>query len=278
MFAALRAGAAAIALLALPQAWAGDEASDSPSPALRAAEQRGTDLYRADRAAWLTTDQLMAQGLVDARGVPVRVPGDPRGWVSSPSPAPGIWGVAYVSQVEGQLVSFADGTVDFTAQPLASLRENAPPRPLNAAESMQLRLRDDATGRSWMACSRARHNVAILPDGAEGWSVYLMPPQVEQGVFPLGGFHRFRYDANGDFIEHYSHTRSCLAHDSSRVPKGAVGQAIMVSHLTSALPNEMHVFMNLAYGMPVFIQTPDQRLWRVEGGRIHPVAKDASSP
>lgn len=274
----LRGFAAALALVVASLASANDAApADNESRALRASESLGLNLYRADSTAWLTTDQLMAQGLVGRDGQPKRIPGKPTGWVTTPTATPSIWSVAYLSEVDGKQVAFADGTVDFSSEPLASLRENATPRPLEANEILQLRLRDHARGREWMSCSRAAYNTATLPDGQGGWVVYLMPPRVAKGVYPLGGFHRFSYDADGRFVDQYSHTRSCLSHDESNAPEGAVS-AIMVSHITSDLPNEIHVFMNLSYGLPVYVATPDRRLWKVEGGRISQVDEDAPGP
>ena len=267
--------AAALALLLASMASANDAVpTDHESQALRTSELQGVNLYRADRTAWLTTDQLMDQGLVGRNGKPKRIPGKPTGWITAPTATPSVWSVAYLSEVDGQQVAFADGTVDFASEPLASLRENTTPRPLEADEILQLRLRDDARRREWMSCSRAAYNTATLPDGEGGWAVYLMPPVVAEGVYPLGGFHRFGYDAQGGFKEHYSHTRSCLSHDESQAPEGSVA-AIMVSHITSPLPNEIHVFMNLSYGLPVFVISPDGRLWKIEGGRISPVDRDA---
>ncbi|MCX7033890.1 MAG: hypothetical protein NT046_07950 [Arenimonas sp.] len=271
----LRGFAAALALVLASVASASDAApADIESRALRAAESLGLNLYRADRTAWLTTDQLMDQGLVGRDGSAKRIPGNPTGWVTAPTATPSIWSVAYLSEVDGKQVAFADGTVDFASEPLASLRENTTPRPLEANEVLQLRLRDDARSREWMSCSRAAYNTATLPDGHGGWAVYLMPPHLAKGVYPLGGFHRFSYDAEGRFLDHYSHTRSCLSHDESNAPEGAIS-AVMVSHITSALPNEIHVFMNLSYGLPVFVATQDQRLWKIEGGRIGQVDQDA---
>ena len=275
----LRGFTAALALLMASLASANDAApTDDESRLLRTAERLGVNLYRSDRTAWLTTDQLMDHGLIGRNGEAKRIPGKPSGWVTAPTSTPSVWSVAYLAEVDGQLLAFADGTVDFAATPLASLRENTPPRTLEASELLQLRVRNDAARREWMSCSHAAYNTATLPDGEGGWAVYLLPPQVKEGVFPLGGFHRFSYDAQGEFVAQYSHTRSCLSHDGGDLPKGAESAAIMVTHITSPLPNEMHVFMNLAYGLPVFVATTDQRLWKVESGRIQPINREDPAP
>jgi len=244
---------------------------------LREFERRGRDLYRADRAAWLTTDQLFAQGFIDAGTRRLKdVPGDPDGWVTSPDESPDIWRVAYVTMIDGEPRSFADGTVDFAAEPLASLRANAPPRPLEHDEVAQRAIRQDALRRDWMACSESPYNSATLPDGRGGWFVYLMPPQKSGNVYPMGGFHRFRYDADGRFVEQYAHTRGCLDQDMTGAPEGEA-TALFITHLTTPTPNEFHAFMSLTYRLPVFVVTGPDALWKVEDGRIGRVEEDAAA-
>lgn len=272
--ASMRGTSLLIALLA----WAGAAPGASPAAteeaSLRESERRGVELYRADRTAWLTTDLMQDQGLVRRNGkLARRIDGKPRGWITAPTEAADVWRVAYLSEVKKNVVAFADGTVDFSATPLASLRENSPARALDAAESTQLRFRNDAMEREWLACA-SPYNVAGLPEADGGWTIYLLTPQQKDGVYPLGGFHRFRYDAEGNLLEQYAHTRSCLSQDMNNAPGKAVFAA-MVSHLTSELPNEFHVFMSLSYGMPVYVVTPDGRLWKVENGKIEPVDKDS---
>ena len=264
-------------LLAYAGVAAGAEPAGSEDTALRDAERKGADLYRADRAAWLTTDLMREHGLIRRNGkLARRIDGKPRGWITAPTESPDVWRVAYLSEVDGEVVSFADGTVDFSGKPLASLRENVPARALDDQEARQLRFRGDAMGREWLACA-SPYNVAGLPEPDGGWTIYLLTPQEKEGVFPLGGFHRFRYDAEGNLLDQYAHTRSCLSQDMGRAPAGAVAAA-MVSHLTSELPNEFHVFMSLSYGMPVFVIAPDERLWEIAEGKIAPTEMDPPKP
>lgn len=264
-------------LLAFAGAVAGAEPAGSEESALREAEHKGSDLYRADRAAWLTTDLMREHGLIRRNGkLARRVAGEPRGWVTAPTESPDVWRVAYLSEVDGEVVSFADGTVDFSGKPMASLRENVPARALDEQEVRQLRFRSDAMDREWLACANP-YNVAGLPGLDGGWTIYLLTPQQKEGVFPLGGFHRFHYDAEGNLLDQYAHTRSCLSQDMSQVPPNAVAAAV-VSHLTSELPNEIHVFMSLSYEMPVFVITPDGRFWEVAEGKIKPAEMDPPKP
>lgn len=264
-------------LLACAGVAAGAEPAGREETVLREAERMGADLYRADRAAWLTTDLMQDHGLIRRNGkLARRIAGEPRGWVTAPTASPDVWRVAYLSEVDGEVVSFADGSVDFSGKPLASLRENVPARALDEQEVRQLRFRGDAMEREWLACANP-YNVAGLPENDGGWTIYLLTPQQKDGVFPLGGFHRFRYDVEGNLLEQYAHTRSCLSQDMSQAPAGAVAAAV-VSHLTSELPNEIHVFMSLSYGMPVFVITPDGRFWEVAEGRIKPAKMDPPKP
>lgn len=267
LIAALLAPLLAVAAVAAPatSAPAAPAEPTATTDPLREAERLGLELYRADRVAWLTTDQLTAHGIVrDGRFV---TPGEPQGWVTAPSEDPAIWSIAYLAEVDGALVSVADGTVDFNAEPLASLRRNQTPRPLDAAEIAQHAVRDDAVGREWMSCSRAPYNTATVPDGHGGWNVYLMPPQVRDGLYPMGGFHRFSYDAQGRFVSAYAHTRSCIDQDMNDAPGNAI-RALMITHITTPVPNEIHVFMSLSYAMAIYVATQDGTVWKVEDGRI----------
>jgi hypothetical protein len=252
--------AAILLLVAAGTAAATDAVEDA---SLRQAERRGLDLYRADRAAWLTTDLLVAQKVVE------RVPGQPRGWTTRRDAD--VWHVAFVSEVSGQLVAFADGSVDFAADaPVASLHENAEPRPIDTAEQLQLRVRADAAGREFLVCSNS-YNTVVLPSEDGGWLAYLLPAQQREGEYPTGGFHRFSYDADGGFVDQYAHTRTCLKQTSDGLPPGAKLAGLWGTHLTSPLPNEFHVFMSLAYGMPVMSGMRDRRMWDIENGRIAPL-------
>lgn len=239
--------------------------SNGGDGALLEFERLGRDLYRADRAAWLTTDQLHAQGLIK----PKDVKGDLDGWVTSPTIDPNIWRVAYVTLVDDVPLAFADGTVDFSKpEPLASLRRNEPYRPLEPDELAQRAIRRDAIGRGWMACGRSPYNTATVPDGKGGWNVYLMPPQTSLHVFPMGGFHRFSYDEGGRFVEAYSHTRTCIEHSTADLPEGTTMESIATTHITGPTPNEFHAFMSLSYGKPIYVATPDSRFWVVVEGDI----------
>lgn len=232
-------------------------------PALEAMERLGLDIYRADRAAWLTTDELKAKRLLR------KLPGKPGGWVTTPpDDANPTWRVAYVVRVDGEPLSFADGVVDFSsAKPSVTVARNEPLRPLEPLEAALLAARDDAVGREWMVCGRDPYNSVVLADG-DGIRVYLMPPQRSAREFPMGGFHRFRYDADGKLLEQYAHTRSCIVQSEAGLPRGSTLEGLVITHITSPTPNEMHVFMNLSYRKPVYVGTEDRRFWKVDEGDI----------
>lgn len=252
---------------AVPTAGTDADLDAATAAAVNEHERLGLALFRADRTAWLTTDLLFSHGIArDDRFV--GVDGEPDGWVTSPTADPAIWRVAYVAKVDGEAVSVADGTVDFSgAEPMASLRRNEPLRPLDADEKLQRAMRADALARDWMVCSRSPYNAATVPDGHGGWYVYLSPPQTRAGEFPMGGFHRFAYDGDGGFVAQYAHTRGCI--DGGDAPGGDEVESLMVTHLTTPTPNEFHAFMSLAYGLPVFVSTTDRRFWVVVGGDIN---------
>jgi hypothetical protein len=44
--------------------------------------------------------------------------------------------------------------------------------------------------------------------------------------------------------------------------------SIFVTHLLDDIPTEAHVFWSLWAGKPMYVGTPDRRIWAIEGGRI----------
>ncbi len=225
-------------------------------------ERLGLEIYRADRSAWLTADLLAKSQSLS------RIPGKAAGWVTSAMDAKRkLWRVAYLAETSEGLVSFADGSVDFsTGIPVASLRENVPARKLDAAELAQYDVRQKTLMLEWLRCAR-KYNYVTIAAPSEGWFVYMLPAQESSREFPMGGFHRFYY-RHMAAMQHYAQTRGCVTQSEDDVPKDATLASLMITHITSATPTEMHVFMNLAYGKPIFVSTRDGKLWSIEQGRI----------
>jgi hypothetical protein len=258
-------GCALAALLAIAVATApaaaqqrGDEA------AIAFALERGRLLFDLDRAAWVGTDDMVAQvsGWREAgmRGYVVERDGTGYRVVffGGPEAAP----VAhYVGRVENHRVVSREVFAADRRPPLTAAQQR-----LVAARTIV------AGGTSRRACGTHPFNTAVVPPATPGGpiDVYLMTPQVEDGEFPLGGHFRATVDSEGRVVSERAFTNSCLT--MPRPPSDAA--ALMVSHLLDRVPTEIHVFTAMSAGVPVYVAIArPQRVYVVTGEAIRRVRR-----
>lgn len=241
---------------------------------VRLAQSLGYLLQQEDRAAWVSTDELVAKGAAAAH---------PKGtgWLASQRDADGTqWLVSYTEPGEKGQVAFADALVTLSTEPpTVQLQLNEPGRELNDYDRFLVQYRDMVLkSDKWLRCARNyNHSVSIeIVDGKKQFVVKLLPGRTDDKVFPLGGFHEFRFFPfeEGRKSEHFSQTKSC--------PSADIGddkpEAFIVSHLTSATPTQFHVFMSLSYGKPLYVQTMENGLnWVIENGHVR-VVEDHEKP
>ena len=224
------------------------------------AEALGRLIYLHDKAAWLSTDALLAASALQSP------PGQLRGWVTQPGEGDRI-SVGYLALVDGKVVAFARADTWPASGGTANARRLPVPDSLTPAES---RLMDaialaKATDGP-LNCSNRPWNVVAFDDPGEqdGILVFLMSPWTNETA-PLGGFEMFRIDAEGDTIlERFTQTHGCVNMPTPDLGKSA---ALAVTHLTSPSPTAFHVFMSLQYEKPVYVSTSDG-LWVVENGEV----------
>ena len=134
-----------------------------------------------------------------------------------------------------------------------------------------------AGGAGHQPCTPAPFNIVVLPPTAAGarTSVYLLSAQTENGKYPFGGHFRVDVDAAGKIVGDRAFTRSCLTMDPAAQgsPSGQPA-ALFLTHLLDPTPTEIHVYMSLVARLPVFVGTPDARVWKVDGERITLVSRD----
>ncbi len=253
----LLAGAAA-AFLAVPPA----VAMQAPAP-ISAAEQvlldraiaRGRLLFELDRAAWVGTDDMMAN-LPDFRSIGLR---------------------GYIVERDGDAysITFYGGGADAPAAFYRGRVENrrivsrevfpAAQRP--ALTPLQRRLaatREAANRLGRRPCGDRPFNTVVIPPEAPDAEIdlYLLTPQVRNGEFPMGGHFRATIGADGNVGENREFTRSCL---SMARPPNAAG--LFVTHLLDPVPTEIHVFTSLTADVPIFVGIRN-RVFAVTGDRI----------
>jgi hypothetical protein len=226
-------------------------------------------MYLFDRAAWLTSDDVLA-----------RIPADRQaefgGWIVTPL-ADGVhvdyFGkdaaadhVIYGADVKGEAVSNA-AVYPATAEP--PLKEPALQmvRALRAARAVMERHAD------WHSCTNAPLNTVVLPPDSNGIvAVYFLTPQTEMNSFPLGGHYEVDIARDGSTAYARSFTKDCLTVSKSPPATGAQPAALFVTHILDPQPTEIHVFEQYYVGIPIFVGTGPNTVWKVESGTIKKVS------
>lgn len=229
------------------------------------AQAYGRLLYRDDMAAWVSTDAIVAKGLTQ------KYKATATGWIAEGQDVKGDnWDVVYTEKRGGKLSAFADVGVHFgSGEPQVQVQEHEPARPLSEREEAMQKLRIKTLKGKWLRCApRYNYATSFRVEESQEWIVVdLLPARTQADVFPLGGFHEFRYSLSADTpVQHFSQTKGCP------ISKNKDAQAIKgftLTHLTSETPTQFHVFMSLSYAKPLFVLTVKNHLiWSVENGKI----------
>jgi hypothetical protein len=246
-----------------PPAAAPARPSAEVSAKIGAILRRGRLLFDLDRAAWVATDDFLKK---------VRDP-----------VAAGFKGYVVDREGKGFAVTFYGGERDrliaryvahvstgrVTSSRLLAAPEQVPLTPL------QLRMakaRSVAPGPDYRPCTNASFNAAIIPPASmdEPLEMYLTSAQTTANVYPLGGHYLLSIAPGGRLLSVRKFTNSCL---NMEVPRGGGrrGQpaGLFVSHLLDPLPTEIHVFMALTTGKPIFVGIGNPpHVWLVTGDGI----------
>lgn len=234
----------------------------------------GRTLYTYDRAAWVSTDALAAvvpkENLSKIGGYVIeRV--DPDTLRATYYRGKGAAAQAFFS------ADVRDGKV---------LRSTllTTPIPLTAEQAALVAAREAATAAAIQAndrpCTASPFNTVVMPTRPGGpILVYLLSAQVDRAAYPAGGHFRVIVGADGKVVARRPYTRSCIDLAlSPPLPKGGKPVGAFVSHLLDPVPTEIHVFLSYAMRMPLFVGTPDKRVWRVQGDQITPVDLGKATP
>lgn len=252
-------------LLFLLLVWAAAPAvaqSPAEKAMLKQAGERGRLLFELDRAAWVTTDDMLKR--FGRRDMPIK------GWVVERDGAEGY-----------RVTYFGDGSAGPVAWYVGRVRRGRlvdgqvfPEDARPALTAAQLRLRqavDSARAfTGYRPCTPARFNVAVVPPESPDGPVdaYLLSAQPSTNVYPVGGHYRLRIGPDGKIIEHRRFMNSCMNVDASD-KGGATAAALVLNHLLDPVPTEIHVWTSLAMRKPIFVGTDSPpRIWSVEGDKI----------
>ncbi len=119
-------------------------------------------------------------------------------------------------------------------------------------------------------CSDAYNTVVIPREGEPGWLAYALAAASDPNLLLVGGHYRATVSADGrTILEQRSFTKDCFvlkSRDDAGPDVDVV--AYTLGHVHDDRPVEIHVFLNLLCGKPLYVVTADRRFWRIENGRI----------
>lgn len=240
--------------------------SEPDQAAVVQALNRGQLLHAFDQAAWHATDKMLddarATGRLDALKAQLG------GWVVQPSrdatleviffdrnaAAPNRIYAARLADGGTRVISSGFAEQDAAISDPATLR-------LIAARAAAL----TAIERTpVLLCNSQPFNIAVLPpDTPDGpIPVYVLTAQSDLDHVPFGGHTRIMVSADGQADAMHPFTKACMDLPT-RQAKGAP-TALVATQLLDPLPTEVAVFTMLAAGLPLYVATPDQRIWVVE--------------
>jgi hypothetical protein len=223
----------------------------------------GSLLYAFDRAAWVSSDALTAQVPQD------RLTGL-AGYIVEIAEA-GVLRVTYYRGAAATadvmfVVDVRDGKVvrsELLAYPVRLLPAQA--RLARAREIAVKRARE----RNYKPCTKAPFNTVVLPSRDNGpVAVYLLSAQQKADTWPMGGNYRVIVAPDGAVLASRPYSVGCLNVTRPHLPAGAKPVGFIVSHLLDPTPTEVHVFASYSMHSPVFVTTPDKKIWKVEGRTI----------
>ncbi|MGY4395108.1 hypothetical protein ACVWZA_000269 [Sphingomonas sp. UYAg733] len=218
---------------------------------------RGAEIYAFDQAAWHTTDAMLA------RKLPQDVMRAIRGWVVEPVGdllTVTYYGLRNTTPYAIYVADYRDGKVVTDRMPDATGDRSLSARALRMAAA-----HDVAAAQPFGACVERPFNTVTLPPrlGSDIIPVYLLTPMMKRDAYPAGGHHEVDIGPDGKLLAVRDFSKSCLTLDSPDDTKG-----LWMTHLLDPHPTEMHVYLSLWSGQTMFVGTPDDAVWNVNGTRI----------
>jgi len=225
--------------------------------AIEQAERVGREIYEHDRAAWLGTDAIR-EDMGDDVGRILR------GWITERQ---GNDVVATFVTSDGDRPRSLYRAVLRNGALVGRGQANAP---LAVHQLALYRARQRALQSDFAACSPTYNTVALpSADGAFA-DIYLLPGTTDANLVLVGGAHRLRVNlATNEIVETQAFSRSCLT-----LQRGPGAAGLFFTHLTTPMPTETHVFLNLSMGLPLYVGA-EQGVWSIEEGRIRLVRERA---
>ena len=234
--------------------------------AIEGAMHRGITMFWYDRAAWVTSDDLVANLHAERRS-------EIGGWVVTPSS--NGWHVDYFGResMADSVIYEADvvgnSVTNRKIHPKGSLQKLPAPA-LKLAMALQSARVELAKHSDWGPCVRANFNTIVLPADNDGnISVYFLTPQTVTDSFPFGGHYKVVISSANAVVSARKFSNSCITLAKPRATAGKTPEAMFLTHLLDPSPTEIHVFEQFPIGMPLYVGIATPRsIWKVENGKI----------
>ena len=237
--------------------------ASSEIPGIQRAEDLGRQIYVQDLYAAQATGLLLAHG-VDAVEVGAL------GWITESRP-------------DGAVVTFVTGDPQqWRSACVVTFVDNEDPniilvdKDLTETQSAMFNARQLALDSIEKSCSDAYNTVVLPRDGESGWLAYALAATSDPNLILVGGHYRATVSADGRIVlDRRGFTMDCMV---LKKPEDAAPDvdiaAYTLGHVLDNTPTEIHVFLNLLYGKPLYVVTADRRFWYVEGGKIRLLKRD----
>jgi hypothetical protein len=223
--------------------------------------ERGRLLFEIDRAAWVGTDDMFAQ-------IPNAASSGMRGYVVERDG--GGLAVIFFGGPTDAPVAFYRGRIE-NRQVVSRQVYPADSRPpLTAAQRRLAAVSELSRTLDRRPCGSAPFNTAIIPPVTPDGPIdlYLLTPQVREGIWPAGGHYRFTFGSDDTILSSRAFTNSCIELGGAPGPDERP-VALVVTHLLDPIPTEIHVFTSLTSGLALGVGTSNpERMWWVAGDRI----------
>ncbi|MDY0959722.1 hypothetical protein SOM26_13590 [Sphingomonas sp. CFBP8993] len=223
----------------------------------------GVMIYAFDKAAWVSTDSLLEV-------MPRDQLGGLGGYVIEPIDRETLRATYYRGNAASAQAFFV---ADVRGGKVVRHEILPQPVPLTPTQMILARARDiardEAAAKGYRPCTAAPFNTVVLPSVDNGpVTVYLLSAQVANTHYMIGGNYRIAIAPSGRIVNTRTFNTSCMNLALPDRSKNERVTGLVVNHLLDPVPTEIHVFASYSVLAPIFVLTPDKRVWQVRGRDI----------
>ena len=237
---------------------------------LRAAAARGRLLGMIERAGRAGTQDMLSR-VPDPAGAGIT------GWIAE-AEGNGVAVTFYADAATGPVIVYRvtlnGGRVVNRDIHLAGTRP-----PLNPLQARMAAARATTARLENRPCGSEEFNVFVVPPlTADGTiDVYQISPQMQRGVYPLGGHFRTSVAPDGSVTASRGYTATCVNITANDPAPGMRPAPVGVTHLMDPLPQDIHAFLSAWTGHPLLVVAGDpQRVFAVTPDGIGEVPREGA--